>query len=83
MKTKSMFFRRIINVIELICLSVIISPILVKGNFFRGEKEISDHAGITKSVLTYQEIVGGTVAEEGEFPWFAAFEPLVQCGGTK
>lgn len=28
------------------------------------------------------EIVGGSVASSGEFPWFAAFVPLVQCGGS-
>lgn len=31
---------------------------------------------------SWQGIVGGDIASSGEFPFFAAFVPLVQCGGS-
>lgn len=38
--------------------------------------------GYTNRLTGGQGIVGGTQASVGEFPWFVAFSPLVQCGGS-
>ena len=43
--------------------------------------EIIQH-GYTNRLTGGQGIVGGTQASAGEFPWFVAFDPLVQCGGS-
>ena len=50
----------------------------------RAQEEYGDviQHGFTNRLTGGQGIVGGTEASAGEFPWFVAFDPLVQCGGS-
>lgn len=56
-----------------------------QDQYVRGTQEgfdgTIDH-GYVNRVTGGEGIVGGSEADDGEFPWFVAFDPLVQCGGS-
>ena len=54
----------------------------VSGHIFRGTSIQDESNNSTDYPGSAQGIIGGERAVEGEFPWFVAFEPMVQCGGT-
>ncbi|CAB9506100.1 Plasminogen (Fragment) [Seminavis robusta] len=66
------------SILLLLVFLLVALPEASSRGFFRSNDDQDDNDLVGEG----QGIVGGSKAEDSEFPWFAAFVPLVQCGGT-